>query len=761
MPARRTSTYTCAIALGLTVLVEPAATRGPVSQQQGFSSFALINRALEAGAIDAETADRYRMFAAFSDTRLPAAYRGDDRNMSGLPPEVAGVGERMRTYSAATQAELAPFFARPADDGSWITLSTVPGQDPVGADGEERDFGFGGDPATSAPGGPAADERAPYEGAPHEAAAPGPTRVKPAVVTWQTVSAVGGKAKVWWQDRYTGDDAIARGLANELTSVIWPRLTGLMAQEPVTDAGFVNNGGDGALDVYLVHAPTGPTATWGSPWLGVAMPAAASAPCHPARYLLIDTGSIPLGDANTYGVIQVATHELMHAVTFAYRVRTGCPVLWVGEASGDWASNWLYPLTDGEHPDGNKFMLDIEYQIDNAMTPGGTARDYGGHIFHLFLQEATGGTGFMPRMWTNFKTMDVLEGIDAAIPGGFEKSWPRFLNSLWNRPPVDAPDGFKQWDRYPIGTRPAGGQKVVRVTSMIQKDTITFIQADPARAVIAPGVQAIAGHYRDFVFDPSVRAVMFFNTIREEALTQGTVWAIEKIHGTWRQPLELTQEWQRFWCRDNPQEDLEELVLIFGNIDWKTRQPANPRQPPKIESHPIGCSDWTGTTSKTVVTDVPEQGITIREHVTSTIRFELDPLLVEPGLPPEHWKSVGGILSWDITVSGRCSGGKSGGTSIIPDPVEHFATMSLWRDDSGRMHHSAAGHWLDADPRYPVSCPEGPAELLSPTIGTFFTSDVVGDTLATDGKSFVGQYTERPAPGMTITTMYSFRCRGC
>src|SRR5687767_9473189 len=73
------------------------------------SSFALIDRALEANTIDAETAHRYRVFAAFGDTRLPAALRGDNRGMRALPPSVGEVGALLATFSAATRAELEPF----------------------------------------------------------------------------------------------------------------------------------------------------------------------------------------------------------------------------------------------------------------------------------------------------------------------------------------------------------------------------------------------------------------------------------------------------------------------------------------------------------------------------------------------------------------------------------------------------------------------------------------------------------------------------
>lgn len=713
--------------------------RPPAGQEPQPASHELIARARAAGQIDEETAYRYHVFAAFGDTRLPATYRGDDSHMSVLAPELAEAGERLATFSAATRDELAPFFLRPGDPGSWITLGTVAGQEPDEADARAGGFELG------AGRGPAllpqpADGRIGFA---HE-----PTRI-----TWRTVSAAGGKAKVWWQDRYPRDSAIAQGLANELTSVIWPRLTGLMNQEPFPDNGIDSNGGDAAFDIYLVHSPAG------ARWDGLTVSSIAAAPCHAARYVLVNTRGNALGSTRTYGVLQIATHELMHAITFAYRVRNGCPAVWIGEASADWASNWIYPLTDGEHGNVHQYLKTVEYKIDNPSSAAGYDRFYGEHFLPLFMQNATGGTGFMPRMWANFRTMAVLEGVDAVLPGGFEKAWPRFLSQLWNRPPVDAPDGFKQWDRFPVGPLPTGGLDVVNVTSQFQARLIRFLQQNPTTLVLAPGVQPIAGHYRHFKFEPSVRAVVFRNTIREEAITHGTVWAIENIGGTWKQPIDLTEEWQKFWCRDTPAENLQELVLIFGNVDWKNLQTVNPQDPPAVEALAIGCAGWTGTTSQTFVME--GEGITIREHVTSTIRFQLDSALITPGLPPEHWKSVGGVLSWNITVSGKCVGGKSGGTAIVPDSVEHFATMSLLPEPDGRRRHDAAGHWPDADPLYTVQCPEGPVQLAASSISAYFTSDTENDSIATDGKSFTGQYTTRMGPGITKTTRYSFRCQGC
>jgi hypothetical protein len=738
----------------------PPVPGGTVAQQAaepGPTSFALISRALEAGAIDAETADKYRIFAAFGDTRLPAAYRGDDRNMPALPPEVGQVGERLETYSVATRDELAPFFMRPGDLGSWITLSTVPGQEPADADARPAGFELDGGAAAPDPPAPTADDLAG-----HDATAPGSTTAEPARVTWHSVPAVGGKAKVWSQDRYPGDAAIAQGLATELTSVIWPRLTGLMSQEPTPDHGIVNNGGDAALDIYLVHAPAGATATWGPPWLGLTVSSVPGVPCHAARYILVDTRGRPLGDAHTYGVIQIAAHELMHAITFAYRVRGGCPAPWIGEASGDWASNWLYPLTDAEHAFVHDYMASVEYKIDNPASPKGYDRFYGEHFLPFFLQNATGGPGFMPRMWTNFKSMDVLEGVNAILVGGFEKSWPRFLNQLWNRPPVDAPNGFKQWDRFPVGAMPTGGLDLVNVTPQAPARTITFIQKNLAQLVFESGVQPIAGHYRHYRFEPDVRGVLFHNTIAEEGIGHGTVWAIENIGGTWKQPIDLTKEWQKFWCRDHAQENLDELVLIFGNIDWKNNLTVNPQDPPAIEAYGFGCRGWTGTAQVTITEDLPDLGSTVVQKAFATIRLEPDSAALIPGKPPQLYISTGGSASWRVRVSGACSGGGSGGQAIPKLPYDHMASLDVSEGGSGNQVYVTGGQgpWPDPIPTFTLSCPNG---TITPPIlaaTAILNTDPVQRELAPDGKSFGGRWT-RTAPGVVFEWRYSFRCIGC
>ena len=85
---------------------------GPTSEQ-------LIDEALARGEIDSETALTYKVFAAFSDARLPSVYRGNDQGLVDSHI-LAEVQARYASLSAATQANLDPFLIPPAYVGSWV-----------------------------------------------------------------------------------------------------------------------------------------------------------------------------------------------------------------------------------------------------------------------------------------------------------------------------------------------------------------------------------------------------------------------------------------------------------------------------------------------------------------------------------------------------------------------------------------------------------------------------------------------------------------
>jgi hypothetical protein len=177
----------------------------------GPNSETLIEEARQAGEIDDETALLYRVYAAFADSRLPAPYRGDDRN---APTSLAlrQAQAKMGELSLATQTVLAPFLRPPLAADSWLELQ-----------------------------------------------APGAVSQSSATnrITWHTTCQTDPNIKVWYQQRHPEDAAAARRICEEVSGAIWPRLVNLFGRPLPNDGGQSNNGGDEQLDLYLVNANTG------------------------------------------------------------------------------------------------------------------------------------------------------------------------------------------------------------------------------------------------------------------------------------------------------------------------------------------------------------------------------------------------------------------------------------------------------------------------------------------------------------------------
>ncbi len=722
---------TALIALSLASALVVARPRVAAQQQQP-TSYELIARALAAGQIDEETAHKYRVFAAFGDGRLPAQFTGNDSALTEPPSVVLEAGTRLHTFSAQVQAELRPYFTAPGMPGSWVELSADTADAPP-------DEAAAVDAAAAAPfASPEMSDRA----------APRSRRTR--AIHWHTVLAANGAVKVWAQPRHAGDSAKAEALAREITNTIWPALVPVLGR-PKSDANTPNSSGGPELDIFLVR-PNAATqqrlAQRPGIWAGLAMYADPQV-CQDAAFFLLLNGRRPLGSATSSGLLQDAAHEIAHALTGAKPLLNGdCSEYdWMEEATATWAEHKAYPDAQSEHAWASGFLDELHVTLDQS-TPGAdfNLRAYQSYLFPLYLQ-LTNQEAAISAIWNEFRRRTLRYGIAKGLEAAGAKPMELFPQFALRNLNEESVDEYTTKDR--MRHKPAIADSM---------DVSIPAGRDEWERAITMNIVDLAAHNAKFTFDGTVRSVAFENTL--VPVDHARVWAVPYINGHWGPPLNLSQQHQKLWCRDHPLEDISALVLVFTNVSWedvtKEVQP-QPGFEPMLRAYPTACGPgWTGTTSQLMTSTA--QDVVVREHVTSTIRFEVDSSLITSGLPPEHWKSVGGHLSWRITVTGKCTGGKSGGTPIVPDSVEHFATLSLWRDNAGRRHHSATGHWLDADPIYSVQCPEGPSQLAAPTIGAFFTSDVQNDSIATDGKSFGGNYTRQLAPGITVTTTYSFRC---
>jgi hypothetical protein len=712
----------------------PSQTRNQVPP----TSYALIDSALAGGRIGVETAYRYRVFAAFGDTRLPAAYRGDDHEIDEFPAAARDAGRMMKTFSSATQAELQPFFVPPATPGSWLELSTV---------GSEQDSSDAAPSPAESTDGMAAPAAGDGGGRGVDAVADSHGQQ---AIQWHAVDAVGGKVRVWAQMRHAGDSLKAEQIATAVTSTIWPRLTKLF-WEPLPDGNLSNNGGGPALDIYLIH-PGGYTGA-GSPargpeWKGSANYSDLDHVCGESpRYLLINSAR-PVGGPTSIGIVQTVAHELTHAITAKVKwLNEDCrEYYWFEEATGQWSEDWVYPKAQSEQLAAWRFMQDPRKTLDDTLD----LHQYGAYLFPYYLV-SQGKQLAVPEMWKQFGTHKSLAGIDAALRlegTSIEEEFPKFAVANWNRPPAD--DYMKD--------------DALKDVANVGSDSInaTVPPGGHFERSLFMGMYYLSTEYIYFLFDKTVQSVTFENTLTP--IPFAGVWGIEKIKGQWKKPADWTQDRAKSWCRNAATEDLEALVLVFTNKQWKDKQLRVDPGPnrPVVKAYPTGCNAWVGTVTATFTNPNLEDLGTWSETATSTVRFEPDPEFAEPGEPVQYWMAVSGEVKWTASLSGgKCTGNFSGTVPLLPGyPGGSRQAILRITDDGGNglRYTASLGPWPDnLQPLLTWSCPNG-QKLNSPLLGVtlWWGTDPAGHPPSPDGKTLSDTW-QTSLGNATIKWTWTFR----
>lgn len=637
---------------------------------KGPSSLELIAEALDSGEIDQETAYKYQVFALFADSRLPDEYNGDDRDAGERMDILDDAGGALDSFSPATQAELAPFFKRPDEPGSWITQETVPSQ----------------------------------------AAAQAPSADVPAV-TWTTFAAVGGKAKVWAQNRYPGDAAKAQAIADALTAKIWPETTGLMGKEPRTDAGLPNNGGSDAIDFYLVHAPVDED---GKAWLGVAEAADPNHSCQlSARYLLVDSDE-PLGSDTSPGILQTVTHEFFHAIQFNFPLKAGCwhpAYAWFMEASATWAEDYVYPDAQSEQMYA-RVLLDDPFNAIDIWEAGGL-QQYAAYLLPYYFSRMAHAPGIVREAWVASKDeVDSVHAIGVALASlnGWDAVWPEVTLYNWNREPVD---DYREADDLEDGAEPLGGVNEMGSGEVDLGDLFYHLSAE----------------YYHFKFLDEARTVQFKDN-GLGAYEHLHVRALPKIDGQWGEPEDWTEKTQKSFCRNLPGQNLEELVIIISNSDGETVEDIDPGDAaPTVKAGKEDCTAFVGSASTTHTTS---NGL-VGKASTENVRFEYDTEYEE--LPGSDYWTTAGNVSWTFGGTlGNCT--VSGGGSFVVDGGEGSIHITD-PDPEGHQSYYASGARPPGDPPYTatMTCPDSGSFEINPQFNWIwlFANLMSGHTVADDG----------------------------
>jgi hypothetical protein len=358
----------------------------------------LIDAALASGEIDWQTALVYKVFAAFSDPRLPARFKGDDTQVPDSNA-VAEVQARYAELSAETQALVNPFLLPPIYEGSWADPSV---------------------PAASPSVAPAAPALKP------------PACGRILTTRWNHVD--GTHVRIWWLRTEPGDAVVAQTYLLAMRDTIWNSLTGLMGRAPLSDAAQTCSGGDGRLDIYL------------TPSIERSFTAAFNTPgCKQTPAFIV---------MNPVRPVAILAHEFMHAIQWGYKTRNACmypgDYAWLAEATATWAQDYVYPDDNGEH---KLFPRFFHPNIGEPLEEKDDWHEYGAYIFFLFLTKSEDQDALISKIWANTEGMGSIAAVDSAIPGNLESVWSKFALATVNVPPFDYYRRWDNLDQHALATR--------------------------------------------------------------------------------------------------------------------------------------------------------------------------------------------------------------------------------------------------------------------------------------------------------------------
>lgn len=550
------------------------------------STESLIAAAVAGGRISAEDALIYRIYALFGDERLPAAYDGapDPRAAVSLR-QVSG---QLSTLSPAAQETLRPFFIPPIYAESWFG----------------RQIGLvAAQPAQSG----------------RDRAAQAATAVLCSAETVNAYLQAGLLARrttahynlYAFVTREGNEAALLDAAALEIETIDGA-LRGLLRRQAASDAAEPCNGGDGAIDIYLVDM--GRSTEWGQ------------TTSYPGRcentpaYVLIDKyvlGGVMANDParGRRWLRTVLAHEVMHTIQFGMDRSAACADYdWIDEATAQWAPSYVYPGDNEE--DGFQKL-----GSSNAARTGKYYVDYlkGGHresidkangyttyVFFQFMANKYGAGSIKALFdaWTSHGSVASLDAALQAVGSNLRDAWPEFGKALWNDVRDNVLTDLRGWDNYDYGMADVVSREPLTLAA--GRITLDLLRANGGK--IAPRSLA----YERIVFVDDVSAVKLTNPLA--SMPQGEhlkLTAVKKIGGQWRAPEDWTDDVSKFFCRDKVAERIEELLLIVSNSDPDPdAAPAvlsSSNTPFALNASNVGCWKWTGQATQQIISDAGVQ----------------------------------------------------------------------------------------------------------------------------------------------------------
>ena len=395
---------------------------------------------------------------------------------------------------------------------------------------------------------------------------------------WRTLAKPGGHVRVWW---LKADDARigprVRSFVTEIENQIWPRLVAVFGREPLKDGRQrCFHGIDDKLDIYMLRLNRKIATTEPYP------PDCAATPA----FIVFEAG-------NHMPDRWEVAHEVTHAFQYAYRYRDACNAHdnW-DEAIANWAAAYVYPKDNSEH----HYPWFAEYPHNSLLDAS-----YDGWIFPYAVQQLH-GTGPIRAIYDETEKRDLVDAIDAGLPGGFKKTWPEFALAGWNQDPVSP--NFAEWDGFKQLPEQVGGKP-------IEAEKLDPGATGQAVVDVPLGLKPLTRAYRRFKLDPGISQI----TIEKPSYPDLSVQAL--VHtpsGGWK-----TEDWyqkQPVWCPVDARDRPDEIILVLANSS--PDREVSKVSPLRLIATNIGCNKYVGEASGTVSYGAPGMSTHTEESFTVT-----------------------------------------------------------------------------------------------------------------------------------------------
>jgi nitrogen fixation-related uncharacterized protein len=632
----------------------------------------VIADALKKGDIGYEESLLQRAYAIFDDPRLDPLFRSPVMNWDAASELFVEVDAKEAMLSAGLLAALEPFRVRPNDPRSIVNrprAEIVRTQQPHGS-----------------------------------------------AIGWIGRAVPNTNLRIWIKGSPVDLDPY-----EPLFEAVWREFQGIFSYPDDDDPGpDLATNPDGAIDFYLIHGrEIDPRVDYcldanSNPlWCTIGATGGVTKPANPrgfrksSAYVLLNRSML-----NEDILVDAIAHELAHVTQFGYDNQENS---WLKDSTASWVAYRVMkklrrnPRVSYDY--AARFMKGLHLSLDRIDRQ--EHNQYDSWLFFFYASTEL-GDHIVEEVWRQAERggFDNIKAVNAVIP--LDTHFPQFTVRNWNR--AEPGPAYPTWDRT---FRPG-----------LMPDPINLMPTSPAMMTLDDPLPKLSAQYYHYTaFDENVRRITLQNFYAP--VPDAHIWALKKVGSDWKMPEDWSRSPTKVLCRDLPDDDVSELVLIVSNSSMTDPLPG---PQPRVVTEEVGCETIEGTASATLRLRDPNGSVDVN-YVASLTTVQFKPRTVQDQefnvqydlLPTSVVWSVTG-REGDCTINGRAVVNIPSFIDQELDPVRPaWGYLNVVSKEGGDFHsiHIAAS---DPAARATKTCPGDPPRITRVGFQSYYLSKILTQT---------------------------------